>query len=71
VRPEFFAYKSGLYSALAPTTGGVFPIGSRAGPSGDMADVLGVLDVTIIEWGQNKETLSEDQVAGTAMYNRW
>jgi hypothetical protein len=71
VRPAFFTYASGVYSALAtPTVVGVFPDESLGGPSGDMADVLGMLDVTIIGWGQRQLNLSAD-TSNQYMYNRW
>jgi hypothetical protein len=79
VRQSFFAYASGVYSALfnaaGSTTDIAFPKPESesltAGPSGDMDDVLGMLDVTIIGWGQVVVNLSTDSDRYAAMYNRW
>jgi hypothetical protein len=80
VRPGFFAYDSGVYSALATTseTGSppklIYPKpGAQGNPPqvpGTMDEVLGMLDVTIIGWGQNTLNLSSKS-GHTGMYNRW
>jgi hypothetical protein len=79
VRPKFFTYASGIYSALATTeaagTKENFPQPPGADvagtpPSGTMDEILGMLDVTIIGWGQTDVNLSEKS-GHTAMYNRW
>jgi hypothetical protein len=55
VRPQFFAYDSGVYSGI----------------SGDADDVLGMLDVTIIGWGQVALNLGPMDNSNSAMYERW
>jgi hypothetical protein len=75
VRPKFFTYASGIYSALAktsPATAGKvnYPQPKDAVDTTTMDEVLGMLDVTIIGWGQTDVNLSE-KAGNTAMYNRW
>jgi hypothetical protein len=78
VRPKFFTYATGIYSAVASTArpdGKEFPGppgADNAGmaPGSQMADILGMLDVTIIGWGQAGLNLSEKS-GYKAMYNRW
>jgi hypothetical protein len=74
VRPKFFTYASGIYSALATTTKDgdkdQFPEQGAEVGSTTMDEVLGMLDVTIIGWGQSDFNLS-DKAGHTAMYNRW
>jgi hypothetical protein len=80
VRQEFFAYQSGVYSSLPRNEAGQQYVSADSGhfintpytngPEGDMSDVLGMLDVTIIGWGQVAVNLSTGPFQ-TAMYNRW
>ena len=55
VKPDFFVYSSGIYSYNDSTT----------------QEVIGMLDVTIIGWGQAKVNLSTDAASHTATKNRW
>jgi hypothetical protein len=73
VRQSFFTYKSGVYSGVYETTAeGIFPDEEyEKEPSGAMTDVLGMIDVTIIGWGQVMNNLNEDWLKNRAMYNRW
>jgi hypothetical protein len=80
VGSAFFAYHFGVYSALPmghPTwpyeNNGIFITGSYSGdaPSGPMGEALGMLDVTIIGWGQVEANLSEKHNLHKKMYNRW
>jgi hypothetical protein len=80
VGPAFFAYHFGVYSALPMSNpsvtygdNGVFITGAYSGhrPSGPMGEALGMLDVTIIGWGQVEANLSEKPSRHKNMYNRW
>jgi hypothetical protein len=69
VRPGFFAYESGVYSAFGAANT------DREGSLSNVVDgtlgaILGLLDVTIIGWGQQQTNLST-KVSPKALYNRW
>lgn len=73
VRQDFFTYASGVYSSLGSgrkqtsEQNEVYTVG----PTGQMTEVLGMLDVTIIGWGQVKLNLNEVDAENSGMYNRW
>lgn len=66
VRQTLFTYDSGVYSAV-----GINSEASNAEyTSNDMTDVIGMLDVTIIGWGQEQVNLSSTENY-KAMFSRW
>jgi len=60
VRPDLFAYDGGVYSSYG---------WNKA--SGERDEVLGMLDVTIIGWGQDKVNLTNTPNENTQMNKRW
>lgn len=67
VRKEFFAYSSGVYSSIG--TGSTLSSGNL--PSTSLTTPLGMLDVTIIGWGQWAINMSRDTGYHTGWCNRW
>lgn len=68
VTAAFFTYSSGVYSQYGAYTAGAIQSGKM---TKNPEDVIGMLDVTIIGWGQKAVNLSQDRAFNTGMYNRW